>query len=710
MEDKLKFIYENIQDVVWVLDIRTRKFTYVSPSIYNLRGYTSEEVMKQKIEDTLTPDSKSKIVGLLDILIKEFRKTNNKSIHIGEVEQYHKDGSTVWTEVVGTFITNEENNIVEILGVSRNITQRKKSQAKLEASERRYRDLANFLPQIVYELDNEGHITFSSQVGYDVFGITEEDIENHRVKAFDFFIPEDIERMKQNRENIKSGKKTNQEYTAVDKNGNQFPVIIYGSPIIENGETKGTRGIIIDISERKQMESALRKSEEKYRKLIHSLQEGLFVIQDGKFTYLNESVVKIVGYSVDELHGMDFLSVVAPQEREKIAENHIRRMRGEEVVDEFETLLFHKDNKTLIPTIISVCLTEYEGKTALIGTAKDISERYKSENELKDRERRLNAILDAALVGIALGDTNGKLLDFNQKWLELFGYSREEMLDITYQDVTFIDDLPKASHFYNSLIAGEIDYYNTEKRYIRKDGSLFWGQVSVRSIFDENNVIVGLVASIFDLTQRKQIEDELKMAQEKLKTELQKETIRSQFETLKNQVNPHFLFNSLNVLSSLIRIAPEVAEQFTAQLAKVYRYVLENKDKDTVTLATEIDFLHSYAFLLEIRFKDKVKIKIDIDNQFMERLIPTLALQLLIENAIKHNTFSKRTPLFISIFIDQNKFLSVENNFQLREENLIGNSTGVGLKNIANRYKFLTDEEPKFGVSGDKYIAKIPLL
>lgn len=709
MEEKLKFIYENIQDVVWVLDVETRKMTYVSPSVVKLRGYTPEEVLEQRIEDTLTFESRKKIVGLLDKMIHEYYSGNKDTRFIGELEQYTRDGSTVWIEVVGSFIADESGRIKELLGVSRNITHRKIAQEKLEESERRYRELADFLPQIVYELDTEGHITFASNVAYEIFGFTEDDIINRRVKAYDFFIPEDIERMRQNRETIKSGNTTAVEFTARKRNGELFPVIIYASPIRRGGNIVGSRGIIADISDRKKMETALRHSEENYRKLIQSLQEGLFVIQNGKFTFLNESVVKIVGYSVEELQGRSFLDVIAPEKREEVAANHIKRLAGEISSSEYETLLFHKDGRR-IPTMLSVCLTEYEGQTAIIGTAKDISDRYLAEIELKNRERRLNAILDAALVGISLGDVDGNILDYNQNWIELFGYSKDEMDELNFSDLIYFEDFQESTNFYNKLISGNIDSYNLEKRYVKKDGSVFWGQSSVRAIFNNDNEVVGLVTSVYDMTERKQKEAEMVKYQEKLKYELAKETIRSQFETLKNQVNPHFLFNSLNVLSSLIKLNPELAEDFTEQLAKVYRYVLEHKDKDIVSLATELDFLQSYIFLIEIRFKDKVKTHIDISADSSSMLIPTLALQLLIENAIKHNTFSKRFPLNINIYIDENNFLIVSNNFQPRELCDSKSSTGVGLQNLANRYSFLTDLTPSFGVEGNFYIAKLPLL
>jgi sensor histidine kinase YesM len=189
---------------------------------------------------------------------------------------------------------------------------------------------------------------------------------------------------------------------------------------------------------------------------------------------------------------------------------------------------------------------------------------------------------------------------------------------------------------------------------------------------------------------------------------LQKENLQSQFEVLKQQVNPHFLFNSLNVLTSLIKIDPATAEKFTVQLSKVYRYVLENKEKDLVSLGTEMDFLKAYIYLLEIRFKDKVTIRSSIAERDAELYVVPLALQLLIENAIKHNTFSKRRPLTVELFIDEEQMLHVVNNLQSRETQML--STGVGLANISKRYALLSERQPVFEITGDRFIAKIPLM
>lgn len=192
-----------------------------------------------------------------------------------------------------------------------------------------------------------------------------------------------------------------------------------------------------------------------------------------------------------------------------------------------------------------------------------------------------------------------------------------------------------------------------------------------------------------------------------IKEQLQKEQVISQYETLKTQINPHFLFNSLNVLSSLIHEDINKAEEFIEEFASVYRYVLDVSGKQITPLKKELGFIQSYYFLQKIRFGDNLKIDIVIDENIDSYFILPLSIQLLVENAIKHNKVSKEFPLKINISLDDN-YLVVVNNLQIRNENII--STGIGLKNIRERYFLYNKSEPVFNQTKDEFIAKIPLI
>lgn len=181
----------------------------------------------------------------------------------------------------------------------------------------------------------------------------------------------------------------------------------------------------------------------------------------------------------------------------------------------------------------------------------------------------------------------------------------------------------------------------------------------------------------------------------------------AQFESLKNQLDPHFLFNSLNVLDSLIEENPVQAQRFTNSMSKIYRYVLEQKDKELVSVEEEIDFAKTYCELLKTRFEDAVTFEFNISEEDKKGFVVPLSLQLLLENSIKHNFATSSKPLNIKIFTEKGNLI-IENNLQTRE--LPNTSTGVGLANIVSRYNLLTERNVFVEKSEAFFRVKLPIL
>ncbi|MDJ1500013.1 sensor histidine kinase [Xanthocytophaga agilis] len=186
-----------------------------------------------------------------------------------------------------------------------------------------------------------------------------------------------------------------------------------------------------------------------------------------------------------------------------------------------------------------------------------------------------------------------------------------------------------------------------------------------------------------------------------------KENIEFHLEMLKTQVNPHFLFNNLNTLSSLIYTNQDTAAEFVRQLAKVYRYVLENRTKELVTLQEELNFLQSYIYLMDLRFGNNLRIHTQLPDSLHTYAIAPLTLQMLIENAIKHNIVSQKKPFEIRIFQEQS-YLIIQNPLQLKPVKEF--SSQIGLKNIRSRYRFITDQAVEIIDDGIHFTVKIPLL
>lgn len=184
-------------------------------------------------------------------------------------------------------------------------------------------------------------------------------------------------------------------------------------------------------------------------------------------------------------------------------------------------------------------------------------------------------------------------------------------------------------------------------------------------------------------------------------------TASAKFDALKNQLDPHFLFNSLNVLTSLIEEDPSQAQKFTTSLSKVYRYVLEQKNKDLVTVDEELQFARTYMKLLKMRFEDSIHLEIpDLCSNPEAKIVP-LSLQLLLENAVKHNIVTSQRPLHIKVE-EVGDMLVVSNNLQ--EKQVVKKSTGVGLQNIRQRYDILTDKKVGIEKTPSHFNVYLPML
>ncbi len=184
------------------------------------------------------------------------------------------------------------------------------------------------------------------------------------------------------------------------------------------------------------------------------------------------------------------------------------------------------------------------------------------------------------------------------------------------------------------------------------------------------------------------------------------EMLMYKYESLQNQINPHFLFNSFNVLSNLVYEDRKKAVKFITQMSQLFRYVLDSRDKELVPVTEELEFISSFAFLLQTRFEDKLSITIDVQADQDDLIVP-MTMQLLIENCVKHNEISAAKPLTISIS-RSNDSISVVNNLQLKP--VASGSTETGLSNIRQQYSYFTDKEIVISRTADHFSVAVPVL
>jgi two-component system LytT family sensor kinase len=233
---------------------------------------------------------------------------------------------------------------------------------------------------------------------------------------------------------------------------------------------------------------------------------------------------------------------------------------------------------------------------------------------------------------------------------------------------------------------------------------LDWGVKSLPLNLLKNFFISILVAMVYELTYFYGRWNQANLETEQLKTQ----NIASQLESLKNQISPHFLFNSLNTLAAIIPENHEQAVRFTEKLSEVYRYILQYKNRELVELKTELEFIESYLFLLKIRYPENLFVEFSINQQHKKKHVAPLTLQILVENCIKHNVISKSDPLTVKIYTDKGGNIVVENKLLLKT--IAKNSTKTGLENIKKRYQYLTDESVEIVDNSANFIVSVPLI
>jgi len=240
-----------------------------------------------------------------------------------------------------------------------------------------------------------------------------------------------------------------------------------------------------------------------------------------------------------------------------------------------------------------------------------------------------------------------------------------------------------------------------------------WYKLFMNGVVDWNVVrlssIIILIAVFFLVNLYETVFLVRDVANDKLQQEqLVRAKAEAELEALKNQIDPHFIFNSLNTLSHLIEEKPEKAKLFNDHMADVYRYILQNKAKDLVLLRDEMLFLNDYFSLLKIRFEDALQLAIEVDETVWDQyLIPPISLQVLLENAVKHNEFSATTPLTITLSFKDGE-LQMQN--LLREKMLRKPSSRIGLQNLEERYRLSTNKSISVIKTEDRFTVCLPVL
>jgi PAS domain S-box-containing protein len=381
LEEQYRLSFENVTDIVWTIDtdFNVRK---MSPSVERMLGYKAQDFIGRSVYDLvklLTPESMERAMAEISLVL------SGQTIPTSVYSLVARDGTVKQGEISGAPILRN-GDIVGMVSVIRDITDRKRAEERLRDSERKYRELYDFLPLPVYEMDMEASITSANRAVYETFGGTEEDLKAG-FNAWQLLSPENIEKSSKNIQRLLQGKKIEgTEYTLTRLDGSVFPAIVISSLIYGDGKPVGIRGAIVDITERKRAEEKLRRMNTFLNSIIENIPDMIFLkhAKDLSYVRFNRAGEELLGYSRDELVGKNAYDFFPKEQADFIIETDREVLRGKNVVDIPEESLQtrNKGERTLhtkkVPLLDANGEPEY-----LLGISEDITDQKRAEEKLQ---------------------------------------------------------------------------------------------------------------------------------------------------------------------------------------------------------------------------------------------------------------------------------------------------------------------------------------
>jgi len=618
-EARYRLLADNAVDLIWTMDIKGR-ITYASPSAERLFGYSVDELMALKIRELLTPASAETVRKAMNEEMAT-KATGLQDPHRSLLlEHVRKDGSTVWTEVMISFLRDEQGRLIGVQGVTRDITKRRKAEEALRESEQRYRLLAENVNDIIWTRDMNLRTTYVSPSVTQMSGYSVEEVMS--ISLEESITPASLEVVKNAFSKVIAAEEGQRDLSAVTvlevelihKNGSIVPVEMKVNLLRDSdGRLIGFLGVTRDITERKKTEEALRKSERRYRLLAENVKDVIWTVDMNlRLTYTSPSITQLTGYRHEEYITKTLEEILTPASVEFVTNLFAEELALEDSghsdlfrARTFEAELICKDGSTVPVEMKATGLRDADGRPiGLLGVSRDITERKQAENSLRESEARFRTIFEGTGLSIALVDFNGKTLSINPAFEHMLGYNLKEFKEIEgslkYQHP---DDATTDAKFYIEMLKGKREHYTVDKRYIRKDGALIWGRQNLSVIRDASGKPEYFIAMIEDITERKHMEESLHQSEERY---------RELFENANDIIYIHDLtgnFISINKAAELVTgytrdevIGMNIAHLLTPESMERARQMIARKVSDGGQTRYELEIVtkDGHKVLLEV--------------------------------------------------------------------------------------------------------------
>jgi PAS domain S-box-containing protein len=508
IERKFHLITENANDMITILN-KNIIIEYVNEKVHKkITGYDLEEIVGRNALDFMHPDDIDKV-----------RRAANNTFNLGEgmieTRLKHKDGHYVWIETNGTIFT-DENNLIKLILISRDITERKKTSQKMQSLIDRYKQLTNSLPEVIFELDMNYNLTYTNKVASQIFGYTHDDFLKG-LTIFNFTHPDEKKRTLDNLKELYNGKFIKPEiFRLKKKDGSYLYMRVYAYPILEDKHVKGIRAIIHDVTEMKQSEELIKESEERFRAIAEQSLMGITIIQDQFIKYVNKTLAHILGYSVEEMMNWkagEFFKTIHPSDKKRIIELALKpSMEFKEGIRYYEARAITKLSNVIW---LEVYYKEifFDKKPAFLISFIDITERKKAVEKLRESEKKYRFLFEKSPFLILLINDQGLIIDCNPAVETLADYKKDELIGKAFSELPLLGEeiVPVLVERFKQVMNGRL-ISPIDIQLIKKDKSRIWVKIesSLINLGDKKyDMVMGS-----DISKQKKVEENLKQLDE----------------------------------------------------------------------------------------------------------------------------------------------------------------------------------------------------
>lgn len=503
-EEKFKDVFESA-NVGKSITLPTGEIS-VNQAFCKMLGYTREELQNKKWQD-ITPEDE---IAAIQAFTNPLLKGKKDSVRF-EKRYICKNGTYIWADVSVSIRRDKNGKPLHFITTIIDISERKNHEKALKDEKDRIRTILDIVGDPIFVKDNQHRITMANQAFFKMFAtdkntalgktlaeLVPEKEKNHFLQVDRNVLDTGIQDSREEELTINNETKTiiTKKIRFTDDSGNNFLV-----------------GSIHDISYLKRNEEVIKESEKKYRLLFESNPQPMWVydIETLAFLSVNDAAVLKYGYSKEEFLQMTIKDIRPPEDILKLLNNVKSVTSG---INEAGVWSHYKKDESIIFVEITSYVFDYEGKRAELILSNDITEKLKAEEKLRESESRFRKLYEDGANGMVMASKDFKFLMANKTFCKMIGYEEEELKQLTFVDITHSDDKAKDSAAVKKMMAGDVDVYRTEKRYVRKDGQAFWAQLTVSPIYDSNGRFLYFVGIIVNITERKNAElDLIRMSQ-----------------------------------------------------------------------------------------------------------------------------------------------------------------------------------------------------